>query len=279
MSTREWLAIEGRWKWCGLSIVLPVFYYCSQYVYINTPTSSLNLPRHKLHKIRLGEVCISSFSELPSLRLPALSISLSHIQSVVVLQRHRNWWFPPLQFQNRAKTGEALRIAHCFVCFSWHVQKMTTQSENNSFVTGTQICNGGREKPTFSSSIFSLRGRPGQSSFQWSKQVQPLLITWKESVLVTNVTLNFDRSSTLTLQRETTCIGVSKTFGEDCKYVIILVMPSSETQGQLVGSIKCSWWKFTVRLSSSRSYSKLSPRTFYRRANCPWVPEDDIIHE
>ena len=23
--------------------------------------------------------------------------------------------------------------------------------------------------------------------------------------------------------------------------------PSSETQGQLVGSIKCSWWKFSVR--------------------------------
>ena len=38
--------------------------------------------------------------------------------------------------------------------------------------------------------------------------------------------------------------------------------PSSETQGQLVGSIKCLWWKFTVR--SSRTYSKLSPRTFYR---------------
>ena len=37
---------------------------------------------------------------------------------------------------------------------------------------------------------------------------------------------------------------------------------SSETQGQLVGSIKCSWWKFSVR--SSRSYRKLSPRTFYR---------------
>ena len=38
--------------------------------------------------------------------------------------------------------------------------------------------------------------------------------------------------------------------------------PSSETQGQLVGSIKCLWWKFIVR--SSRSYSELSPRTFYR---------------
>ena len=145
-------------------------------------------------RISVGTNCIKCdlvkcvFS--PSLRLPALSISLSHIQSVVVLQRHRNWWFPPLQFQNRAKTGEALRIAHCFVCFSWHVQKMTTQSENNSFVTGTQICNGGREKPTFSSSIFSLRGR--QSSFHWPKQVQPLLISWKGSIFVTNLTSNFD---------------------------------------------------------------------------------------
>ena len=57
----------------------------------------------------------------PSLRLAALSILLSHIQSVLVLQSHRNLRFPPSQFQNRAKTSEALRIAHCFltvqVCF------------------------------------------------------------------------------------------------------------------------------------------------------------------
>ena len=67
----------------------------------------------------------------PSLRLTALSIWLSHIQSVLVLQSHRNRWFPPLQFQNRAKTSEALRIARCFltaqVCFSRRVQKMTSQ--------------------------------------------------------------------------------------------------------------------------------------------------------
>ena len=60
MSTREWL--EGRWNWCGLSIVLPVYYYYSQYVY-NTPTNSPNLRRHKLHKIWLREVCFFSFSE------------------------------------------------------------------------------------------------------------------------------------------------------------------------------------------------------------------------
>ena len=36
---------------------------------------------------------------------------------------------------------------------------------------------------------------------------------------------------------------------------------SSETQGQLVGSIKCSWWKFTVR--------------FINPTNCPWVSKDE----
>ena len=39
---------------------------------------------------------------------------------------------------------------------------------------------------------------------------------------------------------------------------------SSETQGQLVGSIKCPWWKFTVR----------SRRHFFDPTNCPWVSED-----
>ena len=55
------------------------------------------------------------------LRLAVRSIWLSHVQSVLVLQSHRNLWFPPLQFQNRAKTSEALGIACCFltvqVCF------------------------------------------------------------------------------------------------------------------------------------------------------------------
>ena len=70
----------------------------------------------------------------PSLRLAALSIWLSHIQSVLVLQSHRNLRFPPSQFQNRAKTSEALRIASCFltvqVCFlgafrKWHHNQRT----------------------------------------------------------------------------------------------------------------------------------------------------------
>ena len=80
----------------------------------------------------------------PSLRLAALSIWLSHIQSVLVLQSHRNLWFPPSQFQNRAKTSEALRIARCFltvqVCFlgvfrKWrHNQRTIALSLEHKFV-------------------------------------------------------------------------------------------------------------------------------------------------
>ena len=80
----------------------------------------------------------------PSLRLAALSIWLSHIQSVLVLQSHRNLRFPPSQFQNRAKTSEALRIARCFltvqVCFlgvfrKWrHNQRTIALSLEHKFV-------------------------------------------------------------------------------------------------------------------------------------------------
>ena len=108
--------------------------------YTNTPTSSPTLRRHKLHKIRLGRVCF-----FPSLRLAALSIWLSHIQSVLVVQSHRNLWFPPSQFQNRAKTSEALTgIARCFlpvqVCFlgafrKWrHNQRTIALSLEHKFV-------------------------------------------------------------------------------------------------------------------------------------------------
>ena len=79
-----------------------------------------------------------------SLRLAALSIWLSHIQSVLVLQSHRNLRFPPSQFQNRAKTSEALRIARCFltvqVCFlgvfrKWrHNQRTIALSLEHKFV-------------------------------------------------------------------------------------------------------------------------------------------------
>ena len=79
----------------------------------------------------------------PSLRLAALSIWLSHIQSVLVLQSHRNLRFPPSQFQNRAKTSEAL-IGSCFltvqVCFlgafrKWrHNQRTIALSLEHKFV-------------------------------------------------------------------------------------------------------------------------------------------------
>ena len=43
--------------------------------------------------------------------------------------------------------------------------------------------------------------------------------------------------------------------------------PSSDTQGQLVGSIKCSWWKFTVRSRQPPGHLLL-PTQFQKRLNC-----------
>ena len=45
--------------------------------------------------------------------------------------------------------------------------------------------------------------------------------------------------------------------------------PSSETQGQLVGSIKCSWRKFTIETNFRHEH-------FIDPTNCPWVSEDDL---
>ena len=42
---------------------------------------------------------------------------------------------------------------------------------------------------------------------------------------------------------------------------------SSETQGQLVGSIKCSWCKFTVRSRRAPGHLLL-PNQFQKRLNC-----------
>ena len=42
---------------------------------------------------------------------------------------------------------------------------------------------------------------------------------------------------------------------------------SSETQGQLVGSIKCSWWKFTVRSRRAPGHLLL-PNQFRKCLNC-----------
>ena len=44
--------------------------------------------------------------------------------------------------------------------------------------------------------------------------------------------------------------------------------PSSETQGQLVGWIKCPWWKFTVRSKRAPGHLLL-PNQFQKRLNCP----------
>ena len=44
--------------------------------------------------------------------------------------------------------------------------------------------------------------------------------------------------------------------------------PSSETQGQLVGWIKCPWWKFTVRSRRAPGHLLL-PNQFQKRLNCP----------
>ena len=49
---------------------------------------------------------------------------------------------------------------------------------------------------------------------------------------------------------------------------------SSETQGQLVGSIKCSWWKFTVRSSRLDLTVNFHHEHFIDPTNCPWVAED-----
>ena len=43
---------------------------------------------------------------------------------------------------------------------------------------------------------------------------------------------------------------------------------SSETQGQLVGSIKCSWRKFTIRSRRAPGHLLL-PNQFQKRLNCP----------
>ena len=46
---------------------------------------------------------------------------------------------------------------------------------------------------------------------------------------------------------------------------------SSETQGQLVGSIKCLRWKFTARLDLTVNFHH---EHFIDPINCPWVSED-----
>ena len=48
--------------------------------------------------------------------------------------------------------------------------------------------------------------------------------------------------------------------------------PSSETQGQLVRTTECSWWKITVR---SRQAVKQNEHSIVP-TSCPWVSEDGL---
>ena len=50
-------------------------------------------------------------------------------------------------------------------------------------------------------------------------------------------------------------------------YTLSDISSSSETQGQLVGSIKCSWWKFSVRSRRAPGHLLL-PNQFQKRLNC-----------
>ena len=55
------------------------------------------------------------------------------------------------------------------------------------------------------------------------------------------------------------------------------IASSSETQGQLVGSIKCSWWKFTVRSRRAPGHLLL-PNQFQKRLNClPLIGQKKIF--
>ena len=61
-----------------------------------------------------------------------------------------------------------------------------------------------------------------------------------------------------------------------CDFNRTFSYPSSETQGQLVGSIKCSWWKFSVRSRRARLdlTENFHHEHFIDPTNCPWVSED-----
>ena len=55
------------------------------------------------------------------------------------------------------------------------------------------------------------------------------------------------------------------------------IASSSETQGQLVGSIKCSWWKFTVRSRRAPGHLLL-PNQFQKRLNClPLIGQKNVF--
>ena len=65
------------------------------------------------------------------------------------------------------------------------------------------------------------------------------------------------------------------------KKALFHVRASSETQGQLVGSLKCSWLKFTVRSRRAPGHLLL-PNQFQKRWNCLLLmPGDsrDFLHD
>ena len=88
------------------------------------------------------------------------------------------------------------------------LQKMTSKPKtnyrnSNPFHTAGslehKLIMADSENTTFPSSMFSLC--EAQTSFHWPGQVQPHLISSKERVFVSNVTCNFDRSTTLSALR------------------------------------------------------------------------------
>ena len=57
----------------------------------------------------------------------------------------------------------------------------------------------------------------------------------------------------------------------------IEVQSSSETQGQqLVGTIQCPWWKFTLRSSRFDLTVNFHHKHCIVPTKCPWVSEDEI---
>ena len=135
----------------------------------------------------------------PSLRLAALSIWLSRIQSVLVLQSHRNLRFPPSQFQNRAKTSETLRVARSFltvqVCFLGLFRKWCHNQRTIALLVEHKFLMADAKNLHFQAQYFHWEG----AKVHFNDRNRYL-------------TLNFDRSSTLNVycsnNRRTSCPSI-----------------------------------------------------------------------
>ena len=104
-------------------------------------------------------------------------------------------------------------------------------------------------------SVFKLQDRSCPSSHwilrpQWKKKAR-----WKYNQVL-SIALSFNTA--LTLPMEVRSNFLTRPYS----------MSSSETQGQLVGSIKWPWWKFTVRSRRALGHLLL-PKQFQKRLNCP----------